>query len=359
MTEILFVLPSFSGGGAERVVINLINCLHAKGVNVQLIVFNSHGPLRNRVLAEVPIDVLGIGTLRGSIFSLVKKIRELRPNVIFSTFGYVNVVLVTIRVFFPKQCRVWIREANLPSISLKNNRREWLMWLAYRVIYRYADRLLVTSQRMRKEFIAEFRLSPRMIHVSTNPIDENEILQASVKPDDVASSALRYIACGRLTYQKGFDRLLEWFAELDIPNATLTIVGDGEKFEELKRLSSSLAIADRVTFTGFMSEPWEKFMSADVLLLPSRWEGMPNVALEALVCGVPVIATPESGGIAELADISELGAVKVVQAGRPFLDAMRNVIPRDRTKSFESMLPPQYRCEFVVERLLSWLNEID
>ncbi|MEL0099779.1 MAG: glycosyltransferase, partial [Opitutae bacterium] len=267
--------------------------------------------------------------------------------------------LVTMSVVLPKRCRIWIREANLPSLSLKYNRYEWLMRLGYRVIYRYADRIIVTSQRMRQEFISEFNLPPRIIDVLPNPIDEEEILSRPARWQDVSSKTLIYIACGRLTYQKGFDRLLPWFAELNDPGATLMIFGDGEMIDELKDLASFLHIADRVIFTGFTTDHWQWFKSADVFLLPSRWEGMPNVALEALACGLPVIATPESGGIAEVAAVSEPGAVQMVQAGRPFLDAMRHVVPRDRTKVSKSMLPSQYRLESVVDILASWLNDID
>ncbi|MEL0099780.1 MAG: glycosyltransferase, partial [Opitutae bacterium] len=72
----LFILPSFAGGGAERVVINLLNRIHSRGVNVRLVVFNAHGPLRGLISDEVKIDELCVRSLRGSVILLIKKIRE-------------------------------------------------------------------------------------------------------------------------------------------------------------------------------------------------------------------------------------------------------------------------------------------
>jgi glycosyltransferase involved in cell wall biosynthesis len=92
---------------------------------------------------------------------------------------------------------------------------------------------------------------------------------------------------------------------------------------------------------GFTDNPWEWFAGADAVLVPSRWEGMPNVALEALACGAPVIATPEAGGIAELADETGGSAVRVCPAGSEFIEAM-NFMHHGVPEIRPSLLPPRY-----------------
>src|SRR3546814_18465284 len=81
----------------------------------------------------------------------------------------------------------------------------------------------------------------------------------------------------------------------------LTILGDGAERDALLRQAEALHLASTVTFTGFVEAPWPYYAGADAFLMPSRWEGMPNAALEALACGTPVLATPEAGGLIELA----------------------------------------------------------
>jgi hypothetical protein len=78
-----------------------------------------------------------------------------------------------------------------------------------------------------------------------------------------------------------------------------------------------------------------------------------------LACGLPVIGTPESGGIAEVAVVAELGAVQVVGAGKPFIEVMRKVPCRPKDTLPPSLLPPQYQLESVVDTFVSWLNQID
>jgi glycosyltransferase involved in cell wall biosynthesis len=152
---------------------------------------------------------------------------------------------------------------------------------------------------------------------------------------------------------------LDMFAELGDAKAELVILGEGPLETPLKQQAIALGVSSRVRFEGFTDNPWAWFATADAFLLPSRWEGMPNAALEALACGLPVLATPESGGIAEVAVAAELGAVQVVAAGKPFIEAMRKVPCRPKDTLPPSLLPPQYQLESVVDTFVSWLSQID
>ena len=80
---IIFLLPNFSGGGAERVAINLFLELYKRGHHIELIVFNDDGPLRTLIPKNVPIHSLEVKSLRKSIFKLIRKIRSLSPKIIF------------------------------------------------------------------------------------------------------------------------------------------------------------------------------------------------------------------------------------------------------------------------------------
>ena len=326
-----------------------------------MVVFDNDGPLRSMVPDDLPVNDLKTISLRRSLLPLIATIRRLRPSLIYSTLGYVNLALLVARPLLPRCSKVWVREANLPSISLPNNPNSLLMWQGYRWLYRHADRVLVTSERMKGEFVHTFKVPVAILSIFPNPIDETEVrARATIELTRVSGPGLRFVAVGRLTYQKGFDRLLRWFADFNRVDAHLTILGDGELSGELKQLVSELGVAKQVSFAGFTENLWGCIAGADAFLMSSRWEGMPNSALESLACGTPVIATAESGGIAEVADqvrSIDLNGVTVTRDEKEFLLAMNAITPVRSSGLRPSLLPRRYRLESVVRTFDEWTRE--
>ena len=354
--DILFILPKFSGGGAERVTLNLLAELYNRGYSVGIVVFDSSGPLLSMVPDNVPVYNLNTYILRRSVVLLVKKIRELSPKAVFSTLGYVNVTLLAISWLLPRKTKIWIREANLPSISLSNNAHPRAMTILYKLLYKKSDKLICTSTRMRNEFILDFLIPEHIIEILPNPIDTEAIRISALPEKRFDKGGICYIASGRLTLQKGFDRLLYWFSELENKKSTLSILGQGSLKDELIKQTRILNIQDRVKFVGFCNNPWQWYSGADVFLLSSRWEGMPNSALESLVCGTPVISTKESGGINDIAEQSEGDSVTIVTNDRQFIDAMNKVKNKDKNFMHNSLLPKRYRKEKLVSIVEEWIN---
>lgn len=350
---VVFLLPRFSGGGAERVTINLLTELYSRGHLVEIIVFDKSGPLLSMVPDDIPIHVLGTFKLRNSIILLIKEIRRLSPKVIFSTLGYINVTLLAIRWFLPRKTKLFIREANLPSISLPNNSYTRLMNILYRFLYRKSDKLICSSIRMKDEFVLHFLVPKSTIEILPNPVDVGVIRSNIVPIKRFDRGGVCYVSSGRLTFQKGFDRLLHWFSRLNDKKSTLIILGDGDLKYELVRKVISLNLQNQVKLVGFCDNPWQWYAGADVFLLSSRWEGMPNSALEALACGTPVIATDESGGIKEISNNS----VTTVMGSQQFIEAMKEVNIKSKKLKYDSLLPKKYTKENVVSIVENWLNE--
>ena len=355
---ILFILPLFSGGGAERVALNLLAELHNRGHLVGIIVFDKNGPLLSMVPNNVQIYNLNTGSLKNSVVPLVRKIRQLSPKVVFSTFGYINVALLAIGWLLPAKTKIWVREANLPSISLNNNRYPKLTPLLYRLLYRYADKVICTSKIMKNEFVSDFSVPEGSIEILPNPVDIDFIRSSMLPIRRFDNGGICYIASGRLTFQKGFDRLLKWFSILDDKRSTLTILGDGNLKNELMRETELLNLQKRVRFVGFCDNPWQWYAGADVFLLPSRWEGMPNSVLEVLACGTSVIATEESGGIKEIVEKSKNNSIIVAINPQQFIHYMKKVKIKNRAFRSNSLLPEKYRKENVISIVERWINEL-
>jgi len=338
--------------------LNLLIELHSSGYSVGIVVFDKDGPLLKNIPRDIPIYNLGKFTLRRAIIPLVKKLRQLNPKVIFSTFGYINVALLSIRWLLPQRTKIWIREANLPSISIPNNPYSKIMNILYWALYRKADKLVCTSERMKNEFILDFSVNEPIVEILPNPVDVDTIRALSIPKKRFDTGGVCYVAAGRLTFQKGFDRLLCWFSKLENKKSTLAILGDGVLKDELIRETESFNIQNRVQFIGFCDNPWKWYAGADVFLLSSRWEGMPNSVLESLACGTPVIATEESGGIKEIVERSKDNSVITVIKSQQFVQAMKEVKIKNKGFELKSLLPERYRKENVINIFEGWLNEL-
>ena len=355
--RIAFVLPSYAGGGAERVTLQLLTAPDPAVVQRSLVVLDAQGPLARDVDAGVDVLDLRAARLRRALPALVGALRRLGPDVVFSTFAHLNIALLAARPLLPRGVKIVVRDANIASASLEHAPYGRLIAAAVRWLYPKADRVLCTSDRMVRDFAENFGIPRQRMALLPNPVDERAIRQRAAAPVRESGGGARFVAVGRLTDQKGFDRLLEWFAALP-GDAHLTIIGEGRDRGRLGDATRRLGLDARVRFTGFLANPWEHMAGADAFLLPSLWEGLPNVALEALACGTPVIATAEAGGIAEMAAAAKPGAVAVIEPGAPFIDAMRAVRVAATSALRDSLLPDLYRREAVAARFAGLIDEI-
>jgi len=319
---ISFVLPSFAGGGAERVMLSLLARIDRSRLLPSLITLSGEGPLAELLPLDVPLVDLARPRLRHAVPSLVGAIRRTRPRAVVSSLGYVNLVLLVCRRFLPPGTRIIVREANMPSLSLPGGPRPGLMRWLYRRTYSRADAVICSSKMMMAEMARDMGIAQDRLHVLPNPVDTPALRTEAASFTAGDERAVHFIAAGRLAPQKGFDRLIEAFAGLPA-EYRLTILGEGSERPALQAQCDRLG--GRVRLPGFEDNPWPHYAAADAFLMPSRWEGMPNAALEALACGTPVIATPESGAIQEIAAAAAPGAVTVATWGHKFAAAMTAV----------------------------------
>ena len=312
-------------------------------------VLDNQGPLRSVVPQGLNVHDLGRRRLRQALPSLLHWLRSSRPSIVFSTFGHINVALLAMRPLLPAGTRLVIREANTPSLSLKRGqvRAPALMRRAYRLLYPTADLVLCQHRMMAEEMTARFGVAVERVAVLPNPVDSAHL--RALPPCREPGPGRRFVAAGRLTRAKGFDRLIDMFAASNADDR-LCIFGDGTDRIALEDRARACGASDRIRFAGFDPAPWPSFAGADAMLVPSRWEGMPNVALEALACGTPVIATPESGGIAEVAAAAPAGAVTVAAWEDGFRNALTKVVPMPVDKVRPSLLPRYHERDRVLER---------
>jgi len=305
--RILLVLPSLERGGGERVMLQLAESFLAAGREVHIAALLGGGPLRGAVPEAVVLHELidAGGALKGFALAwkalprLVSLIRKVQPHAVMSTMTGTNllVVLACMRARI-RTCLV-LREAS----SLVNT-KSVLKHQAMRWLYRRADELVAVSAGVAQD-LRGLGLPDDRIHVIHNPVDVERLHQLAAigLPPSVQGNGPYVVSLGRLTEAKDFPTLLRAYAITTLREThRLIIVGEGEQRANLENLIRNLELADRVLLTGAMDNPHAVMAGATMHVLSSRWEGYPNVLLEALALGTSAISTDCPHGPREILD---------------------------------------------------------
>jgi glycosyltransferase involved in cell wall biosynthesis len=300
----MLLLPSLAGGGAERVVITLANAVAEAGWRVHLVTVHGSGPLHDAVASQVHYHDLGLGRVGAAFIAISKVICHVKPDVVLCTPAHLNLVVLLTRILHPSGTRLFIREANMPSQTLPTQPLPAVFRALSRWLYPRADIVLCPARRVADELVDILGVPRSRVSVLPNPVDWEGLAKARGAPIREDGDGLRLVAAGRLTPQKNFAALIECMRDAPT-NTILTLFGTGPLEAELRALVRSSDCPDRVRFRGFSGELWRWFAGADAVVLPSLWEGMPNVALEALGCGAKVVAMRSAGGVAELKPVND------------------------------------------------------
>jgi glycosyltransferase involved in cell wall biosynthesis len=298
--RIAFVIPSLGAGGAERVASLLANDWTAHGHEVTLVTFDNPGAEPFFALnSEVGLRGLAapadrrstwgkLGTNLARVSRLRSVLREVHPGVIVAFMTEANVIAL------------WAAEGlGVPVVISERNQPERpglgiIHKLARRLTYPKASAIVVQTDAIASWAKARFHVP---VHVIPNPVrlDAGEARREQGRDQWLMS-------LGRLTQQKGFDVLIRSFAALasKYPDWRLKIYGEGPDRAYLERLRAEYGCEERIVLPGLVKDSAEALSKANLFVLPSRFEGYPNALLEALACGLPVIATSAPGGTVEI-----------------------------------------------------------
>ncbi|WP_176706072.1 glycosyltransferase [Paenibacillus hemerocallicola] len=306
--KVLFMLPSLNGGGAERVLLILLKHLDPAKFDVSLAVVAFEGPYVKQLPPNISIYDLGVKRVRYMFIPLLKLVWKLKPDTIFSTLGYLNIALVLLRPFLAKRVKLIIREGSIVSYSIKHGKLAFLWPYLYRTFYKKADLIVCQSRFMMKDLEDHFQIPAGKMRQIYNPVDIDTIKRKAGSGENpfAGKAGTNIVAIGRLSHEKGFARLIESVPDLLMvrPDARLWILGTGPLENELRSLTYSLGLHDRVIFAGFQENPYCWLKHADLFVLSSFFEGLPNVLLEAIALSCPVLAIRHPGGTGEIMELT-------------------------------------------------------
>ncbi len=296
--DVAIFLRDLNGGGAERMMLNLASGMQAQGAGVELVVAVAEGALREIVPQGMPLVTFDCRRTLRSILPLARYLKRRRPRALLAAQVHVNVAAVLAGLLARARTRIAVSERNTTSID-RHASADLSVTLAHRLVpllYRRADAIIAVSDGVADDCAAFARVSRSRIDVINNPVVTADFARRWDVPVDhpwfAAGAPPVVLGVGRLSPQKHFPLLIDAFARVRRDRAArLVILGEGPDRAGLEALVQSLAIAADVSLPGFVIDALPYMRRAAVLALSSRWEGSPNVLVEALACGTPVVAT--------------------------------------------------------------------
>ncbi len=292
--RILYLIDSLAGGGAESVLTNLIHYLALHKPQIICDVATLY-PTAEKYLADKDFSVHCLNLDSKYAFNGISRLRSLvaseRYEIVHTHLFPANYYAAIVSRLFPDP--IWVYTEH----SVWNRRRRFqALRLVETAIYSRFERIVAVSELVAtslRQWLPALASRVMMIPngVIVPPFQQRVEFERSAKE-------LTILYAGRLEHVKGVDVLLRAFADLTLP-VILLIAGTGSQRAAFEQLAVELGISERVKFLGFRSDLAQLMTKVNCMVLPSRWEGLPMVVLEAMALGTPVIASAV-GGIPEV-----------------------------------------------------------
>ena len=326
--RIAFYMHDLSGGGVERMRLALIAEMRARQMDVTLIVGRRNGALNATVPTDLRVIELGRQGTLGAIIPLARALRRVRPDVLVASLDHNNITAMLAGLLARAATRVVICQHNALSAEMalgwKYRCVPWLYWM----LQLSAHGIVAVSRGVADDLSSVAGIGRDRITPIYNPVVSDDFAARAAGPAPnawLAGTGLPVLVfAGRLTAQKDPALLLDAAALL--PGTRLVLLGEGPLRPALEAQAARLGIADRVVFAGFAANPLPWIARAGCLVLPSRYEGLGNVLIEALACGTPVVATDCPHGPSEILDGGRFGALVPVGDAAGLADAVRTVL---------------------------------
>lgn len=359
-------LPGLYDGGAERIMLNLAEGLADRGYAVDFVLAEAVGPYLGDVPPSVRLVVLNprqprtLHTL-AALPPFVRYLRRERPEVLLSSLNYANIVALWAGRLSRVRVRVVVTEHNTFSVW-SQQLSPWYRWSLLQLIkafYRWASDVVVVSRGAADDFLRVTGLPPERVRLIYNPIVTRELRRKAEEPLEhpwfAASQPPVVLGVGRLSRQKDFGTLIRAFAEVrERRAARLVILGEGDDRPALEALVARLGIQRDVAMPGFVANPYAYMAHARLFVLSSRWEGLPTVLVEALFCGLPIVATDCPSGPREILQGGRFGRLVPVGDVAAVAQAIEASLAKQaQTPPVDSWMP--FEQETVVNQYLSVL----
>jgi glycosyltransferase involved in cell wall biosynthesis len=320
------------------------------------VLLQATGVLLPEVSAHVNIIDMQVSNAYVSLPKLVAYLKETKPDVLLSALELTSLMVLLARRLSKIKTRIVVRVSVAISRHQRSRIKKVLERQLVSLVYPWADRIVAVSRDSARD-LSEFANIPiHRIQTIYNPTISNDMLRQAEEPIEHSfyghGQPPVILGVGRLTEQKGFSTLIRAFGIVHkkMP-ARLLILGEGNERAGLESLIHSLGLDGVVDLPGYVTNPFSYMKNSAVFTLSSRWEGLPNVLIQALACGSPAVSTDCPTGPREILDGGKYG--HLVSVGDP--EALAQAILRSLQGDYRK--PPaewldQFRVEPVIQQYL-------
>lgn len=292
--KVFFILSSLASGGSERVFWNLAQGFNKDKFDVTIVILDATVNCFSMDLDGVRFIDLNTKKASRSFFALYKVLNKEKPYAVFSTTGHINILVSLVSRFLAIPVLI-ARASNIPhELRLFEGFKSRFYERFTNISYKGYKAIVCQSEEMKQSLISTYNINPALITVIGNPVlhtPKVKELRKSRRKD------YKLLVVARFSLEKGLERLVNIVAELP-ENYHLSLVGTGVLKDKVRQKVKDLGLSSRVHFLGEISniQIEEIMVQHDLMVLGSYTEGFPNVVLEALNVGLPVV-TFKVGGV--------------------------------------------------------------
>ena len=317
--KVLFLATVFEYGGLSSLIKNILDNLDREKFDIVFLV-ESLAPRHYPLKKDIKFINMDIKPAKGPIRKLVNIFRHLyrirkaviyeRPDVVMS-FGFNINCLYLLSFLWPAKDmpktvlgeyteKFFVKGRKM---SFKDRTLDFMYKIVMAFLYHRADTVVCVSHSLARHIGRFFLMDSKKVKVIHIPVNIKEIQRFSQEEVYMGDSnnSLCVGTISRLSSEKGINYLIEACSDLAKRlDVKLVIVGEGGERHKLEEMAKDFNIEDKVTFLGWIENPYKYLKKMDVFVLSSLWEGFPTSVVESMVCGVPVVATRSVGGMQEL-----------------------------------------------------------
>ena len=294
-TRIAFCITDLDVGGAERMFVELVTRLDRRLWEPRVFCLSAPGKLVERLHADnIPVVCFGVKNIRqiGVVWKLARELKRFRPALLQCFLFHANLI--------GRMAAWWAGVRHVVcSIRVAERRSRLRLWLD-KLTQAFVDHNVCVSRAVAEFSMSEGRLSPKKVSVIPNAVDFQQFASAipvTRTSLGIPADAPLVLFVGRLDPQKAPFVLLEAFQRLMArhPNWQLLFVGHGPLEVTMRQWIAEHQLGQSIHLIGWRPDVPQLLMAADCLVLPSLWEGMPNIVLEAMAAGLPVVVSQVEG----------------------------------------------------------------
>tara|TARA_B100001989_G_C24545485_1_gene470456 strand:+ start:2341 stop:3426 length:1086 start_codon:yes stop_codon:yes gene_type:complete len=344
--RIIFIIPSLSGGGAEKAAINLANAFDKANYKIELILIYKNANISPLINKNIIITELNCESIAKSILKIRKKLLNVSSSIIISFITANNIAIGISKLFLSKKHYYIFTQHEIPSLNpFFTKRRNFYVPLLMRIFYPFADKIVCVSKGLEEELKNIFKLKNKIISIP-NCIEINYPTIKRIR----GSEYIRLLSVGRLVNSKDYKSLIEAIKIIknDL-NVKLTIVGNGPQKFFLEELIKKYNLTKIITIKDFEIKIEHYYSNADIYISTSLYESFGNTIVEAMHFNLKIISTNCDYGPREILENGKWGSLIKLGSPESIVEAIKKIHMTKKENNYSKVVK-KYSSESIIKK---------